>query len=203
LGEEPAEIYYDRWASSSDTLTIPSELVSLLDRFSGLNGEDRERFLRACSWYHTALTVWNYSQSLYVTSLVNAVECLASIGPERSAPEGPSALFLSFMRTFAPGRPGAKGLNTIYKGRSEITHGERLLLLDRSASASGLSQTLARDREIADNASVLCQGALINWLWSQDSATVGPLLAKGIPPAKRTRPGTKSGFIVTVPGTES
>jgi hypothetical protein len=205
LGEVAAETYYDLWAGSSDYLTIPAELASLLDTFSGLNGDDRERFLRACFWYHIASTVWDYSQSLYVTSLVNAVECLASLGPERSTSEEPkpSGLFVSFMRKFAPGGPGAKALDKIYEARSEISHGERLLLLDSSARSIGLSQTSARDREIADNATVLCRGALINWLWSRNSATSGPLLAKGLRPAKRTRPGTKSGVTIIIPGMES
>jgi hypothetical protein len=103
LDEVAAETYYDLRAGYADSLTIPAELSRFLDTFSGLEGNDRERFLRACFWYHTASTVWDYSQSLHLTSLVNAIECLATVGPERSKPEGPSGLFLSFMRKFAPG----------------------------------------------------------------------------------------------------
>ncbi len=200
LQEVAAETYYDLRAGYADTLTIPAELVRLLDAFSGLNGDDRERFLRACFWYHTASTVWDYSQSLHLTSLVNAIECLASVGPERSTSEGPSRLFLSFMKRFAPGRPSRTRLNKIYDVRGEITHGERLLYLDKSSPSSGLDQTSTLDREIGDNASLLCRGALINWLWSHDPATTDPLLTKGLPLTKSARPGTKSGVIVTVPG---
>jgi hypothetical protein len=199
LTEVPADAYYDHRASYADTLTLPAELARLLDAFNSLSGDDRERFLRACFWYHTASTIWDYSQSLHFTSLVNAIECLASVGPERSTPEGPSALFLSFMQRFAPGRPSRTLLNKIYDVRGEITHGERLLHLDQSAPWVGLDQMSTRDREIGDNASVLCRGALINWLWSHDSASTGPLLAEGLPSTKPARPGTKSNVIVTFP----
>jgi hypothetical protein len=199
LEEVAAETYYDFLAGYADVLTVPAELVRLLDAFNGLNGDDRERFLRACFWYHTASTVWDYSQSLYLTCLVNAIECLASIGPERSTPEGPSALFLSFMKRFAPGRPGGNRLNKIYDVRGEITHGERLLYLDRSSHVTGLDQTSTGDREIGDIATVLCRGALINWLWSHNPETTDPLLTKGLLSTKPARPGTKSGVIVTVP----
>jgi hypothetical protein len=225
LEEVAAETYYDLRAGYADNLTIPAELARLLDAFSGLNGDDRERFLRACFWYHTASRVWDYSQSLHLTSLVNGIECLASIGPKRSTPEGPSALFLSFMRKFAPGRlsgiaktggpsalfkslmrafapggPSGALLNKIYDARSKITHGERLLDLDQSSPLVGLDQTSARDREVGDNASVLCRGALINWLWSHDPATTEPLLTKGLPSTKPASPGTKSNVIVSIPG---
>jgi hypothetical protein len=219
-----AETYYDHRAGYADTLTIPAELGRLLDAFSGLNGDDRERFLRACFWYHTALAVWDYSQSLHLTSLVNAIECLATVGLKRSTPEGPSKLFVSFMRRFAPGRlsdlvktggpsalfrslmrsfapggPSGALLNRIYDTRSRITHGERLLYLDQSSPLVGLDQTSARDREVGDNASVLCQGALINWLWSHDPAATSPLLTKGLPSTRPARPGTKSGVTVITP----
>ena len=197
--ELAAETYYDFLAGYRDTLAVPAELVRLLDAFSGLNGDDRERFLRACYWYHTSSAVWDYSQSLHLTSLVNAVECLASIGPERSTPEGPSVLFISFMKKFAPGGPSRTLLNKIYDVRGEITHGERLLNLDQSSPSAGLDQTSTRDREVGDSASLLCRGALINWLWSHDPATTDVLLTKGLPSTKPARPGTKSGVIITVP----
>jgi hypothetical protein len=229
LAEVAADTYYDFLAGYADTLTIPAELTRLLDAFDGLDGEDREQFLRACFWYHTASAVWDYSQSLYLTSLVNAIECLASVRSERSTPEGPRKLFLAFMRRFAPGRlrlsdlvktggpsalfkslmrsfapggPSGALLDRIYDTRSKITHGERLLYLDQSSRLVMLDQTSARDLEVGDSASVLCRGALINWLWSHDPATTGPLLTKGLPRTKPARPGTKSGVTIVTPGSK-
>jgi hypothetical protein len=203
LDEIAAETYYDRQAGYSDALTIPAELARLLDAFGSLSGDRRERFLRACFWYHTASTVWDYSQSLHLTSLINAIESLASVGPERSNPEGPTKLFLDFMEKFAPGSPSKTQLNKIYDARGEITHGERLLHFDVGLSF-GLDETSARDREIGDNAGLLCRGALINWIWSHSPTVTGPLLAKGLPPfTKPARPGTKSNMIVIVPNEDA
>ena len=203
LEEVAAETYYDRIAGRSDTLTIPAELVHLIDAFNGLNGDDRERYLRASFWYHTALTVWQYSQSLHFMSLINAIECLASLGPERSIPQGPSTLFKSFMQEFAPGRPSGARLDHIYDVRGEITHGERLLYLNHPAQSFGLNQKSTIDREIDDVARILCRGALINWLWSRNLTAVNPLLAKGLQVILPARSGTKSGVIVTIPDSKS
>jgi hypothetical protein len=221
----PADRYHSR-EGYTDTLAAPAELTELLDAFGALTADDRERFLRACYWHHTASTVWPYSQSLHLTSLVNSIECLSSVGPTRHTPEGPrdmfsafmrrfaprrhssadsglgpTALFKSLMRKFAPGAPSGKMLDSIYKTRSNITHGERLLHLDAGPPPASLSQNAAIDREVGDSAVVLCRGALINWLWNQRPAASGELLlTHGVPSAKSAKAGTKSGVTIIAPG---
>ncbi|MGH3751178.1 MAG: hypothetical protein ACRDRP_00500 [Pseudonocardiaceae bacterium] len=199
LNEVPAEQYYNYRVHYSDHLTVPAELTRLIDGINGMNHDDQERLLRACFWYSTASKVWDHSQSLHLTSLVNAVECLASIGPERSKPEGPSKLFVSFMKKFAPGNPSGRQLNKIYGTRGKITHGERLLHLDQSSPTGGLDQISARDREVGDNASFLCRGALINWVWSHTYKTDEHLIREGLPRTPPTCPGTKSGVTIVIP----
>ena len=107
-------------------------------------------------------------------------------------------MFLSFMGKFAPGKPSKSRLDKIYDVRGEVTHGERLLHFDR-ALPTGLDETSAKDREVSDAASLLCKGALINWLWSRDPTNNGSLLTKGLPSTKPPRPGTKSKVMVTIP----
>jgi len=143
--------------------------------------------------------MWDYSQSLYLTSLVNATECLASVGPDRHMPEGPTGLFIDFMKKYAPGAPSRNRLERVYDTRSEITHGERLLSLDLPARAWGLSQGSSRDREVGDDATILCRGALLNWLWSQGAHTEAPLVTSGLRVTKSLKPGTKSGVQVILP----
>ena len=224
LEQVPADKYYSR-EGHAETLTIPAELAELLDVFGTLKADDRERFLRACYWYHMASTVWTYSQSLHLTSLVNSIECLSSVGPDRNKPEGPREMFSAFMRRFAPGRRNADGsgpgptalfksimrkfapgapsgrmLDSIYAARSNITHGERLLHFDVGAPPAGLSQNSAIDREVGDSAVILCRGALINWLWNQRPMASGELLLKqGVPSAKAAKPGTKSNVKIIAP----
>jgi hypothetical protein len=67
------------WAHRPDMLTIPTELSRIFDCFEQLHQPAKDRFLRACHWYRLAPIMWDYSQSLYLTSLVNAIECLASV----------------------------------------------------------------------------------------------------------------------------
>jgi hypothetical protein len=220
-----AEDYYDLIKGYSDTLTIPSELGDLFDRFFALEKDDRDRFLRATYWYHTASTVWDYSQSLHLAGLINAIESLSSVGPQRSTPQGPSLLFREFMRKFAPlksaqtairpgpsalftsvmkkfapGPPSRRMIDDIYDARSKITHGERLLYYDGPPGAWALSQVSTSDRETSDAAVLLCRGALINWLWCQapDGGT-GQLVTRGLRVEKPARPGTKSGATIIVP----
>jgi hypothetical protein len=143
--------------------------------------------------------MWDYSQSLYLTSLVNAIECLASVGPERHIPKGPTGLFMNFMKKYAPGAPSLSRLERIYDTRSDVTHGERLLSLDLPTQAWGLSQGSSRDREVGDDATILCRGALLNWLWSQDAHIKTPLVTSGLRVTKSPKPGTKSGVQVMLP----
>ena len=223
----PADRYHSR-DGRTEKLTIPFELAELFDIFSTLKDDDRERFLRSCYWFHMASEVWSYSQSLHLTSLVNAIECLSGLGPARNTPEGPSEMFRVFMRRFtsgkrdaagsgpgstalfkrlmkkfAPGKPSGRMLDTIYGTRSSITHGERLLNFDTGVSSPGLNQNSASDREVGDSAVILCRAALINWLWEQRPAASGELLlTRGVPSGKLTPPGTKSGITVIVPTAE-
>jgi hypothetical protein len=194
-----AETYYDVW-HDRDTLTVPVELASLLDAFAALDNDDKERFLRACYWYHMAGTVWDYSQSLYLTSFINAVECLASVGRERLDPEGAVKLFKRFMRRYAPGSPSGTKLDKLYEIRSDITHGERLLHLDQPPGATALSQDFAIALQAGDDAAVLTRGALLNWLWEHHPSASGLLLTQGMKATKPAKPGTKSEAKIVVPG---
>jgi hypothetical protein len=227
LEDMPADAYFDRSTNHGDKLKVPSELSDLLDAFHALSNDDRDRFLRACYWYHTAATVWEYSQSLHLASLINSIECLSSVGPQRSEPEGPSALFKAFMKKFAPHRPALRPapgpsalfrsimrrfapgspsrtlLDKIYDARSKITHGERLLYLDQPPVAAALNQVSTSDRDIGDAATILCRGPLTNWLWNTAGRGPGQLVTRGLPVEKPARAGTKSGMTVTVPGVDA
>ncbi|MFC7384343.1 hypothetical protein [Sphaerisporangium rhizosphaerae] len=208
LAEVESNIYYSTRSYAGDTLAIPAEFSRLLDIFSTLGADARDRYMRACYWYHTAATVWDYSKSLYFTSLINAIECVAGLDIDRSSQSGvspdfrPSTLFKTFMQKFAPGEPSGAQLDRIYEARSEITHGERLLVNDGVVASWGLDQTSAKDRDISENARILCRAALINWLWSSDSTSEGLLISAGVEVVKPPPPGTKSGVIVFVPDSQ-
>ena len=197
--EFPAQDYYGRNGRVGDTLTLPSGLDQLVRLSDMLSQDDRERFLRSCYWYRTAQTVWHDSQSLHLTSLVNAIESIASRDRVEGDPSDVTARFLSFMSNYAPGSPSKTRLNRLYEARSEITHGERLLHFDQSAVGWGLNQRSAQDREVNQDASMLVKGALLNWLWHSDSSQSTPFVAGNSKRAKPPKPGTKSQVKVILP----
>jgi hypothetical protein len=192
LIEIDARAYYDIGRIGADELTIPSELGVLIDAHSSLSGDDLSRFDRALYWLAMASEVWSLSQSLHLSSLVNAIECLAVGEDDRNRADGPTASFKQFMREYAPGQPSGKLLDHIYELRSDITHGEQLLAYDRPSSGIHLDQTTSQHRQAGDDASRLTRGALLNWLWSRAPATSELLVTQGVDTSKPAKPGTKS-----------
>jgi hypothetical protein len=190
------ESYFARkW--QGDELALPASFGHLLNLYDTLPTPESQRLLRACYWLQTARLTWDISKSLYLVSLVQAIEAMASgvAQPDSASADGPTKLFMEFMKTHAPGKPSNSTLDIIYQTRSKLTHGSRLLQYDEP-SAFGLNENYARDSDAASNAQTLCRGAIVNWLASQDPARATPLLTAGRPRSKPLKPGTKSGVIV-------
>ena len=183
-------------------LSGPHELADIFATFSVLAGDERERFLRACYWQYLGSTMWSQSQSLYLTCLINSVECLASIGPERSEPEGPTLLFKALMKRLGPGAPSGTRVDNVYGARSHVTHGERLMHYDQAPFRMALDQGSAIDRQAMDDARVLSRGAILNWLWAHNPAAHGHLVSKGIDTRKPAKAGTRSSVTVITPQDE-
>jgi hypothetical protein len=196
----PGSEYYNFDTNRGDVLTVPTELAGIFDLFKQLDDADSARFLRACYWYRMAPAMWPYSKSMYLTALVNPVECLASLGPQRHLPEGPTALFLEFMRKHGPGHPGRNKVEEIYETRSRVTHGEHLFSWDLPSRPHGLSQNWVKDRAVGANATILCRGALLNWLWATSTSHREALVTAGLKASKVPKAGTKSQIRVILPG---
>ena len=198
LAEEPAEAYYSRRGFDFKPLTIPASMSDLSGAFERLSGTQRGRFLRSCYWLHTASVVWSYSQSLNLISLINALECLAQSGEKRMVTDASTKMFLQFMQEYAPGRPSRLRLNKIYKVRSLVTHGERLLGYD-SPQANSLHPTSTADRESGTEALLLARGAIINWLVREAGTSTNLLSADPLPRRPAAKPGTKSSVKIITP----
>ena len=197
----PAIDYYDVPGGLRDELALPAEFDVLVTAYDDLTGDDRRRFDRALYWYAAATDVWDISQSLHLTSLVNAVECMSSIETDRSDPTGPTRLFKDFLRAHGPGRPGAKRIDAIYGLRSSVTHGSVLLAYDRPGQSAYLDQASSEHRQAGDDAQRLTRGALLNWLWSKrPEADSAQLLTIGLPTSAPAKPGTTSKVQILVPG---
>jgi len=188
--------YFSYWPSHSDTGLVPDCMGELLSIFEGLAAEERLNLLRTAYWYHLSGDVWRQSQSLHLVSLVNAIEVLADSAADRRQPRAPTRKFLEFMREFAPGSPSRRRLENIYDTRGQVSHGGRLLGYDGGDIGWGLNQQSAVDREVGDDASWLCGGAILNWLWAQDQDHETRLIDAGVQ-GRRAKPGTKSVAVVT------
>lgn len=198
LQETPTDTHFCHRRTGT-AVTVPSDLTYLCDLYGKLDNEDRKRFLRACHWLHVAGDVWPYSQSLNLTSLIIAVECLAQGSRDRrSDVDASTKMFLDFMLTYAPGRPSRTRLNNIYITRSLVSHGDRILSLD-SPGMPGLSPIDTSDRESGTEALLYARGALINWLGSREEASVRLLTSDPCPIRKPAKPGTKSSVTIIIP----
>lgn len=198
LNISPTEEYYSRRGFDGSSLSVPSAMSDLCDAFNRLDSMQRSRFLRSCYWLHMSDAVWNYSQSLTLISIINAIECLAQSGEKRLVTDASTKMFLDFMEEYAPGRPSRTRLNRIYEVRSLITHGERLLSYD-TPQAWGLHPTSTADRESGTEALLLARGALINWLVRQTGGTANLLTTDPHPKRPPSRPGTRSSVKVIIP----
>jgi hypothetical protein len=191
LAGDPTDAYYNSRGFDFKPLTVPASMTDLSDVFGNLRGQLRDRFLRSCYWLRTADLVWNYSQSLHLVSLINALECLAQSGEKRNVPDASTKMFLDFMQDYAPGRPSRSQLNKIYEVRSLVTHGERLLGYD-TPQVHGLHPTSTADRKSGTEALLLARGVIINWLVRQTGSPANLLSSDPYPKRPPEKPGTKS-----------
>ncbi len=198
LAEEPTDAYYSRRGFVGNPLTVPTSMADLCNAFRELHGQQRGRFLRSCYWLHMADVVWSYSQSLNLVSLINAIECLAQSGEKRLTPDASTKMFLDFMQDYAPGRPSRSRLNRIYKVRSLVTHGERLLSYD-TPQAFGLHPSSTADSESGAEALLLARGAIINWLVREAGNPANLLDTDPYPRRPPAKPGTKSKVKIITP----
>ncbi len=112
IPQTPAAEYFGaRYMEYPDIVSVPLELADIFDIVETLAGSEHDRFLRACYWQYTANVMWDYSHSLYLTSLINSVECLATVGPERKSPDGVANQFKAFLRQYGPGTPSGTRIN--------------------------------------------------------------------------------------------
>jgi hypothetical protein len=191
LAEMPTAAYFGRRGYDFQQSAVPTGMSDLVDAFEEFTGTQRTRFLRSCYWLHMADVTWNYSQSLHLVSLMNAIECLAQTGERRAETESSTRMFLDFMVQYAPGRPSRSRINKLYDVRSLVTHGERLLGYD-VPRAAGLVASATVDRASADETRLLGRGAVINWLVRQAGGSGNLLNSDPYPPSKPGQPGTKS-----------
>lgn len=169
----PANDYYaidglESWRG----LQVPDTLEDSLVAYRNLSPEQRERFDRACFWWDVKDRAWTISRSASYGATVTAVEALlqeaAGSGScqtcGRSLGPGPTKLFQDFLETYAPGGGIiAEGRARLYRVRSAISHGDKLMRNDLDVEW-GISPAMVAELDLHGNLWRLVRIALINWL---------------------------------------
>lgn len=172
LSTLPAAEYYGRpqGVRVDEDLLIPDNLDASLDRVFALTADAGEKFLRACYWLHAAHAIHRGSMSSSFIALVSSIEALL---PRASTPNcemcgkpkgpGPTAQFKAFVEHHLPGAVPDALKSKFYSIRSELAHGDGLLIADHIGW--GASHETANEGMQFGAMLTIARLAIYNWLW--------------------------------------
>jgi hypothetical protein len=156
-------------------LRVPDDLDDSIVLYHSLSPSRRDMFDRAAYWFELASRLWATSISLSFTALVSCIEaflkrgeihnitCSACGKPTQHEAPGATERFRSFVEQFAPGTALRKRRNEMYRLRSEILHGSRLMLFDEWRNV-GWDPPYWNQRELHAELWTLTETVLRNWL---------------------------------------
>lgn len=166
--------YFSRIGLGSNAdFELPEEIDRLVIAFDALSAENRACFNRACYWYRKGNDAWVVSRSLAFVALVSAIEALIdepkaggttceACGKATGA--GPTAAFRSILEHLVPGPHSGKFRSDLYRRRSKLAHGDRLLAADEPGYGAGLSPASADEYWSWVELRAIVRLALVNYL---------------------------------------
>ena len=175
LEEVEPEAYYTKVGHDGKGLRVPADLDQSICCYMALSAENRAKFDRAIFWMDMASRQWDTSVSVSFTALVSAIESLTERGDQHlfncptchkpAEHEVPGAIrrFKDFFDTYAAGAALAKRRDDMYKLRSDISHGSKLMHFDQNLGF-GWEPPWWNERELLDGLWAPTQIALRNWL---------------------------------------
>lgn len=165
------ETYYNqRGISGEDGFTIPVLMEDAISAYISLDKQAKLRFETAAHWLSTAHSVWHQSASLSFQALVSAIECACRRDERRRCDcceacrqydDAATSRFRGFLEKY--GGSDRKAAGELYKVRSELTHGARLLRIDEGLSMS-LDRRSMEERNHFEHLWQASRVALLNWL---------------------------------------
>ncbi len=157
-----------------ETLELPASVESIFDRYYALDPIRRERLLRWAYWINHSALVAGLSLSASYMAIIQAVEALrpnddggpACVSCGRPTGAGPTNQFISFMDRYAPPEAGEteKARRRLYKLRSALTHGGKLIESDLHPGFGQFTLTWSDERRATHRAATLARLAAVNWL---------------------------------------
>lgn len=170
------ELVFSRYTfSGGETLDLPESFDSLVEKFHALESERESRFLMWAYWLNYAEITDGYSRSASYMALVQAIEALTPQPSASAAPcptcgksQGPSLTeqFIAFLDAYAPRGPeeAERERVELYKLRSTLSHGGRLLLDEDREFGTGLYPRALEESARVRIARQLVRRAGVNWL---------------------------------------
>jgi len=153
---EPQTYYTHVFSQSVGSLRVPSDLTERFKRSQGLAPEDRSRWLRACYWSHHSSDVVGYSFSAAYAALVLAIDALIPKEGKKKKSD-----FKSFVESHAQQTIGA---GPLYGVRSDVLHGNHLLMFDRDPLPSGMTPGMNKARDDFEAMRQVARRVLVGWL---------------------------------------
>ncbi|MEU9213400.1 hypothetical protein AB0D27_37205 [Streptomyces sp. NPDC048415] len=170
LGDIPVTDEHTGFVRCESPLHLPTYLTRCLGAFGSLDVTDRRTLLRATHWFHHAAQVSNLSASAAYTAVVQSMEVLV----DAPGSESTTSAFRAFVDQYAPATSDVmrKMHRSLYKIRSQISHGTRLFVSDLEVRGMPNPQRW-HEEQLLDHATVVCRTAIINWLLSRAARPVG------------------------------
>ncbi len=174
--------------AANTELEFPDNLCASFEKVQNLNEQDKEKFSRACFWFHQAQEMWGKSLSVSLVALVTAIECLAGKSKEKCSNCNQDMVatserctqcgqpqyqvtqnFKLFVESYFPATANyQKALGLLYRTRSGLVHGSDVLLRDSHPWIFDLDNTKALQQgDIHRHAYLVTKIVLYNWLHSR------------------------------------
>lgn len=172
--------YFARLGVDGSPMTMPAFLPGIFDGLEQVPDEVKERFLRSCYWLDRSSASWSVSASLSYLSLVNAIETLVTPGAREECPHcqkdmspGPTHLFREFVDRHAPAAEGPSRVR-LYELRSDLVHGEHLLLRDRPNWTGTFEPATLRQDDLRREMYSIARVAIVNWFRAEMASSEDP-----------------------------
>jgi hypothetical protein len=168
----PGDQYYgDKFMAEDHAMALPDTVDDFLNKVFSLNTEDSKRFAIASAWFSQVPTLWRESNSAAFVAVVSALEALLDKTSEvcRECKQSKHRVTKKFKTFIEENVPNVKSrfpeeLKQIYKVRSDLAHGAKLLLADLEYWNFFVAWREQQEHSVQASTHDIVGAALRNWV---------------------------------------